>query len=89
MNFIGEFEHAIATEAKRRGADGVVCGHIHHAADKLIEGIRYINCGDWVESCTAIAEDHDGRLHLIQWERGCNSTLSARSRPSIPMPALC
>jgi UDP-2,3-diacylglucosamine pyrophosphatase LpxH len=87
VNFIGEFEHAIATEAKRRGADGVVCGHIHHAADKLIEGIRYINCGDWVESCTAIAEDHDGRLHLIQWEPGAIRRLG-KGRPPISMPGL-
>jgi UDP-2,3-diacylglucosamine pyrophosphatase LpxH len=67
VNFIGEFEHAIAQEARRRNADGVICGHIHHAADRLIEGIRYINCGDWVESCTAIAEDHAGQLRLIRW----------------------
>ncbi len=67
VNFIGEFEHAIAEEAKRRDADGVICGHIHHAADRMIEGIRYINCGDWVESRTAIAEDYDGRLQLIRW----------------------
>lgn len=63
VNFIGEFEHAIAAEAKRRNADGVICGHIHHMTDRMIDGIRYINCGDWVESCTAIAEDHDGTLH--------------------------
>ena len=67
VNFIGEFEHAIAEEAKRRHADGVICGHIHHAADKIIEGIRYLNCGDWVESRTAIAEDHQGRMQLIRW----------------------
>ena len=62
VNFIGEFEHAIAQEARRRDADGVICGHIHHAADRMIEGIRYVNCGDWVESCTAIAEDQAGAV---------------------------
>ncbi|WP_088347032.1 MULTISPECIES: UDP-2,3-diacylglucosamine diphosphatase [Rhodomicrobium] len=67
VNFIGEFETAIADEAKRREADGVICGHIHHAADRMIHGIRYINCGDWVESCTALAEDHDGQIRLIRW----------------------
>ena len=67
VNFIGEFEHAIAEETKRRKADGVICGHIHHAADRMIEGVRYINCGDWVESRTAIAEDHDGQFRLIRW----------------------
>ena len=88
VNFIGEFEHAIAVEAKRRGAHGVVCGHIHHAADKLIEGIRYINCGDWVESSTAIAEDHAGRLHLIHWHnhaiRRLDEVRSSAPRPPLP-----
>jgi UDP-2,3-diacylglucosamine pyrophosphatase LpxH len=68
VNFIGEFEHAIADEARRRNADGVICGHIHHAADRMIEGVRYINCGDWVESRTAIVEAHDGGLRLVRWQ---------------------
>lgn len=67
VNFIGEFERAIAEEAKRRDAEGVICGHIHHAADRMIEGIHYMNCGDWVESQTAIAEDERGQFHLIRW----------------------
>jgi UDP-2,3-diacylglucosamine pyrophosphatase LpxH len=81
VNFIGEFEHAIAEETKRRNADGVICGHIHHAADRMIEGVRYINCGDWVESMTAIAEDHSGRFRLIRWREGA----PARHEP-IPLP---
>jgi UDP-2,3-diacylglucosamine pyrophosphatase LpxH len=68
VNFIGEFEEALADEARRRQADGVICGHIHHASDRIIGGIRYLNCGDWVESRTALAEDQDGRIHLIQWQ---------------------
>ncbi len=68
VNFIGEFEHAIAEEARRRHADGVICGHIHHAADRMIEGIRYINCGDWVESHTAVVEDFDGTMRLVRWQ---------------------
>ena len=79
VNFIGEFEHAIAEEAKRRDADGVICGHIHHAADKMIEGIRYLNCGDWVESRTAIAEDHQGRMQLIRWP----AEAAQMSRPAV------
>ena len=67
VNFIGEFEHALAGEADRVGADGVVCGHIHHAVIGEREGIEYINTGDWVESCTAVVEEHDGRLRLIDW----------------------
>ncbi len=61
VNFIGDYEAALAGEARRRGADGVVCGHIHHAAIKMIDGVRYVNTRDFVESCTAIAEHADGR----------------------------
>ena len=67
VNFIGAFEEAVATEARRRKVDGVICGHIHHAADRRIEGAHYLNCGDWVESCTAIVETHEGELRLVDW----------------------
>lgn len=67
VNFIGEFEHALSEEARRRGVDGVVCGHIHHAADRDIGGLRYLNCGDWVESQTGIVEEHDGTLRVVRW----------------------
>jgi len=67
VSFIGAFEQALAGEARRLGADGVVCGHIHHAVIGERQGIQYINIGDWVESCTAIVEDHDGSLRLIEW----------------------
>lgn len=64
---VHDYEVAVAHGAKRQGFDGVVCGHIHQAANKTIEGISYLNTGDWVESCTAIAEDYDGNFHLIDW----------------------
>lgn len=67
VNFIGEFEKALAREAREIGANGVVCGHIHHAAIAERDGFEYLNTGDWVESCTAIVENHDGSLHLIDW----------------------
>ncbi len=67
VNFIGEFEVALAAEARRRGVDGLICGHIHHANSRMIEGIHYLNSGDWVESCTAVAERHDGTLEIIRW----------------------
>ncbi|WP_421722979.1 UDP-2,3-diacylglucosamine diphosphatase [Bauldia sp.] len=67
VNYIGAFEDALAAEAKRVGADGVVCGHIHHAHIDESGGFRYVNTGDWVESCTAVAEHHDGRLEIIRW----------------------
>lgn len=65
--YIEDFERAVAHGAKKSGFDGVICGHIHEAADKQIEDIRYLNTGDWVESCTAIVEDFDGEFHLIRW----------------------
>jgi UDP-2,3-diacylglucosamine pyrophosphatase LpxH len=65
--FIAKFERAVADEARMRGFDGVICGHIHHAEMKMVAGILYCNDGDWVESCTALAEDHSGRLALVRW----------------------
>ena len=65
--FIGAFEEAVAAEARRAGVDGVICGHIHHASDRHFAGIHYMNCGDWVESCTAIVETHAGELRVIHW----------------------
>jgi UDP-2,3-diacylglucosamine pyrophosphatase LpxH len=67
VNFIGRFEETLAAEARRRGVDGVVCGHIHSAAHRDMEGLAYINTGDWVESCTAVVEHDDGRMELIRW----------------------
>jgi UDP-2,3-diacylglucosamine pyrophosphatase LpxH len=67
VNFIGEFEKTLAAEASRHGLDGVICGHIHHAAAHDKFGFTYINCGDWVESCTAVGENFDGRFEIINW----------------------
>ncbi len=64
---IDRFETALAGEAKRRGLDGVVCGHIHHPEMREVNGVLYINDGDWVESCTALVEHHDGQLELVRW----------------------
>ncbi|MDT4867437.1 hypothetical protein FQZ97_1023450 [compost metagenome] len=69
VNFIGEFQKVVADEARRHDAQGVICGHIHHAVIEDIGDIRYINTGDWVESCTAIAEHHDGTMELITWHQ--------------------
>jgi UDP-2,3-diacylglucosamine pyrophosphatase LpxH len=67
VSVIGRFEEALSLEARQSGADGVICGHIHHADmhDRL--GIHYINTGDWVESCTAVAENYSGAFELIKW----------------------
>ena len=62
VNYIGEFETALAQEARRHGAQGVICGHIHHAAMRQVGDVIYINTGDWVESCTAVAETEEGTV---------------------------
>lgn len=68
VNYIGAFEESLAGEARKRGAGGVICGHIHHAVVReMADDLVYINTGDWVESCTAIVEHSDGRMELIRW----------------------
>jgi len=67
VSYIFEYENTVARETAKRKLDGVVCGHIHHAEMKTINGIRYYNCGDWVESCTAIVEDMAGNLDIVTW----------------------
>lgn len=80
VNFISDFELAVAREARKRGHQGVVCGHIHHAEIRDIDGILYCNDGDWVESRTALVEHHDGRLEIVYWGR------EAAAQP-LPAPA--
>ena len=77
VSYVGEFETAVAREAQRRGAQGVVCGHIHHAEMRMIDGVLYCNDGDGVESLTALVEHHDGRLEIID-----------RSTPGVAPPVL-
>ncbi len=67
VNVISAFEDALVKEARRVGADGVICGHIHHAVARGIEGVQYLNTGDWVESLTALVEHHDGTMEIIRW----------------------
>ncbi len=67
VNFIGKFEATLSAEAERRDVDGVVCGHIHYPKIADTRGILYVNTGDWVESCTAVGETHDGEFVLIRW----------------------
>ena len=68
VTFITDFEKSVAHAVRERGLDGVICGHIHVAAMRDVDGVAYLNCGDWVDSCTAIVEHHDGRLELIEWK---------------------
>jgi UDP-2,3-diacylglucosamine pyrophosphatase LpxH len=64
--FIGAFEQAVVRYAKDYHVDGVLCGHIHSAAIRKLDGIDYYNCGDFVESCTALVEHFDGRIELLR-----------------------
>ena len=67
VNYIGAFEETLAAEARRHDADGVICGHIHFPVIRDMNGVSYMNCGDWVESCTALVEHHDGRFEILTW----------------------
>jgi UDP-2,3-diacylglucosamine pyrophosphatase LpxH len=67
VSYVSDFELAVAREARKRGMHGVVCGHIHHAEIREIDGVLYCNDGDWVESLTALVEHHDGRLAIEDW----------------------
>ncbi len=69
VSFIGAFEAALAEEARRRGVDGVICGHIHHPIIRDLDGITYVNTGDFVESCSYVVEHRDGRLEVLRWSR--------------------
>lgn len=68
VSFVGKFEHQIAALARDRGCGGVICGHIHTPADKSIDGVHYLNSGDWVETMSAIVEHEDGRFELIYFK---------------------
>lgn len=67
VSFIFDFEDSVMHGVRQRGLDGVICGHIHAAVIRERQGVCYANCGDWVDSCTAIVEHMDGRLELIDW----------------------
>jgi UDP-2,3-diacylglucosamine pyrophosphatase LpxH len=67
VQFISNFEQVVAYETERLGVDGVVCGHIHRPEITKLNNVVYCNCGDWVESCSALVEHHDGSLELLRW----------------------
>lgn len=76
VNFISAFEHVMTEEARRRECDGVVCGHIHKAEIRDVNGVIYANDGDWVESLTALVEEFDGSLRIIHWNRRVEAPLN-------------
>ncbi len=88
VSFIGSFETALSEEAARMQVDGVVCGHIHHAALREIAGVTYVNIGDFVESCSVAVEHHDGRIEILRWlepeaERSAKADETAEERATI------
>ncbi len=87
ISYVGDFEAALAREARRRQVHGVVCGHIHHAELRDIDGILYANDGDWVESLTALVEHADGRLEILDWSQWDQAASRAGSCASAPAPA--
>jgi UDP-2,3-diacylglucosamine pyrophosphatase LpxH len=82
VSYITDFEIALAQEARRRGVDGVVCGHIHKAEIRSIGGVLYCNDGDWVESLTALVESEDGRLSIVDWKE-----IAARTAQAVAVAA--
>jgi UDP-2,3-diacylglucosamine pyrophosphatase LpxH len=94
VEFVSRFEEAVVREAKIRNCQGVICGHIHTPDDRMIDGIHYMNDGDWVESCTALVEHFDGRFEIIHWHQHVKAfpaTPITDERPAlsdIPLTAL-
>jgi UDP-2,3-diacylglucosamine pyrophosphatase LpxH len=88
VQFIDNFETAVAAEARRRGVDGVICGHIHKAEMREISGLTYANDGDWVESCTALVEHLDGRLEILHWAKMRSWSMVERTRRQDAAPSL-
>ena len=76
VNYISNFEEALAFEARRQEVDGLICGHIHHAEIRELGGVLYCNDGDWVESCTSLVERRDGVLELLHWSDAQHSLKS-------------
>lgn len=88
VKFISSYEEAVTRHATRHKVDGVVCGHIHHAEIAPLNGLLYCNCGDWVESCTALVETEDGTLSMLKWsdERKLMLQFTTADWTDIPRP---
>ncbi len=82
LQFIFDFEDSVIRHVRERGLDGVICGHIHWAALKEVDGLVYANCGDWVDSCSAIVEHLDGRLEMVEWRVLCKLPRSIHAADS-------
>jgi UDP-2,3-diacylglucosamine pyrophosphatase LpxH len=82
VEFISHFEDAVVREARQRGTQGVICGHIHTPDNRMIDDIHYMNDGDWVESCTALIEHYDGRFEIIEWAKLRDSLIESANANS-------
>ena len=87
VSFIFDFEDSVIHAVRERGLDGVICGHIPTAAVRHVDGITYVNCGDWVDSCTAIVEHLDGELELIRAWQPAAAPRPMESAPNGVAPA--
>ncbi len=83
VNYAVNYETSLAAEARRVGADGVICGHIHYATTRAIDGIEYVNTGDWVDSGTAVVEHFDGRIEIIRWTDHLRALQSSASKAPV------
>lgn len=89
VQFVSDYADAIVAEARRRGVDGIVCGHIHQAEIRHVGGVLYCNDGDWVESCTALVEHFDGRLEILHWmQLQALDPLAPTARPDRSLPVV-
>jgi UDP-2,3-diacylglucosamine pyrophosphatase LpxH len=75
VNYVSSFEASVSHHCRQQGYDGVVCGHIHHAEITSYDDVSYLNCGDWVESCTALVEDDRGQFRIIRWADETNRAI--------------
>lgn len=83
VEFISRFETVLVREARSRKCQGVICGHIHTPDNRMIDGIHYLNDGDWVESCTALVEHFDGRFEVLH----CKARVPVALVEPVPEPA--
>jgi UDP-2,3-diacylglucosamine pyrophosphatase LpxH len=88
VEYISRYEEAVAGEARKRGVDGVVCGHIHHAEIRMIGDVLYLNDGDWVESCSALVEDARGNMEILRWALPPQRSAALADQTTQPAPAL-
>lgn len=84
VSYVNDFEEALAQLARKQKMDGVICGHIHRAEIRSIQGVAYLNCGDWVESCTALVEDYAGQMRLIHFHENNVLHSGGGTRPPDP-----